>query len=517
VTRAISRVPTSSDRVLQRKCGCAGSSKSPGSCDSCRRKELQRKATGPISSEVPPIVHDVLRSPGQPLDASTRAFMEPRFGHDFSKVRVHTDERAAESAEAVNALAYTVGTHIVFAPSQYHPILPFGQYLLAHELTHVAQQGNYNDIAMPSSVDGMDSPAELEAEKTATSIMVGTSCASPQAKSGNVLSRFSKSEKNQIGGLNDIITQTRKIAVTSQGHRNTVNFATFVTEHGGRTAEDAIAKRIKPDSVQAQRFPSLRYLMSCRCGLIDLTHFHQHMYMASFYTNTTVGNPNRQATEKGREHELSSEPGSRFAAEDAPSNALGSLFGSSMRSHHVTPEELIDDLFGFLKACHPIDFSSIPASEQEAIVDYYAQRNPDGTPTNSNETAIPAILPISACNRSREFPFEVDRDDKDRKTLSQKTKPFRLSGDSEIRSWLDAANVAEIKLLPTWEKTRLVNRLLDGWVSDSDMTAIETICSNVFDSFELSSISGSVSSRIDSLYNKSHQERLMMALNRRTP
>ena len=64
---------------------------------------------------MPPIVHEVLHSPGQPLDPATRAFMEPRFGHDFSTVRVHTDARAAASARTVNALAYTVGRDVVFS------------------------------------------------------------------------------------------------------------------------------------------------------------------------------------------------------------------------------------------------------------------------------------------------------------------------------------------------------------------------------------------------------------------
>src|SRR5881398_1945464 len=85
---------------------------------------------------VPSIVHDVLNSSGQPLDEGTRAFMEPRFGHDFSQVRVHTDERAAESAEAVNALAYTAGQDVVFGGGQYEPGTNEGKKLLAHELTH---------------------------------------------------------------------------------------------------------------------------------------------------------------------------------------------------------------------------------------------------------------------------------------------------------------------------------------------------------------------------------------------
>src|SRR5205085_6372561 len=92
------------------------------------------------SSTVPPIVHDVLRSPGQPLDTGTRAFMEPRFGHDFSQVRVHTDTQAAESARAVNALAYTVGRDVVFGAGQHSPETSGGKRLLAHELTHVVQQ-----------------------------------------------------------------------------------------------------------------------------------------------------------------------------------------------------------------------------------------------------------------------------------------------------------------------------------------------------------------------------------------
>lgn len=80
-------------------------------------------------------------SPGQPLDSATRAFMELRFGHDFSKVRVHTDERAVESAEAINARAYTVGQDVVFAEREYAPETTEGKRLLAHELTHVIQQG----------------------------------------------------------------------------------------------------------------------------------------------------------------------------------------------------------------------------------------------------------------------------------------------------------------------------------------------------------------------------------------
>src|SRR5215210_315985 len=74
-----------------------------------------------VQTAVPPIVHEVLASPGQPLDTATRAFMEPRFGHDFSRVRVHSDAGAEASAGAVHARAYTVGHHIVLGAEQPSP------------------------------------------------------------------------------------------------------------------------------------------------------------------------------------------------------------------------------------------------------------------------------------------------------------------------------------------------------------------------------------------------------------
>jgi len=99
------------------------------------------------SADVPPIVHEVLRSPGQPLDPETRAFMELRFGHDFSQVRVHTDARAAESARAAKASAYTVGRDIIWGSGAPAANTASGKNLLAHELTHVIQQ-NITRITM---------------------------------------------------------------------------------------------------------------------------------------------------------------------------------------------------------------------------------------------------------------------------------------------------------------------------------------------------------------------------------
>ena len=96
------------------------------------------------------IVKESLRSPGRPLEPPTRTFMEFRFGHDFRRVRVHTDSRAAESAHTLGAHAFTVGSHIVFGAGKYSPETHSGKKLLAHELAHVLQQ-NVTSVQIGSS------------------------------------------------------------------------------------------------------------------------------------------------------------------------------------------------------------------------------------------------------------------------------------------------------------------------------------------------------------------------------
>jgi hypothetical protein len=103
------------------------------------------------SRAAPSIVHEELNSPGHPLDSATRSQMENRLGGDFGQVRVHTDSRAAASASAVDALAYTHGNHIVFGAGQYSPNHADGSRLLAHELVHVRQQRPA--LTNPVSVD----------------------------------------------------------------------------------------------------------------------------------------------------------------------------------------------------------------------------------------------------------------------------------------------------------------------------------------------------------------------------
>lgn len=148
-----------------RRCGGA-----PCACEQ-DEKTLMRDGTGGPAF-APPAVHDVLGSAGAPLDPAVRGALEPRFGRDFSRVRVHTDARAALSAEMVNARAYTVGQDIVFAAGSYTPGTTDGRRLLAHELTHVAQQDTGGPSAAPArlAVGTAGDPAEREADRVADQV-----------------------------------------------------------------------------------------------------------------------------------------------------------------------------------------------------------------------------------------------------------------------------------------------------------------------------------------------------------
>ena len=149
--------------LVPHRCACGGTARGAGECAACRAKRLARGG-----ALAPLVVHEVLRSPGQPLEPGLRAEMQARLGRDFSQVRVHTDPRAAESARAVAAFAYTVGTDVVFDKGQYSPTSAAGKRLLAHELAHVVQQGG---VARPPAgglrIDSPTSAAERGAEAAA--------------------------------------------------------------------------------------------------------------------------------------------------------------------------------------------------------------------------------------------------------------------------------------------------------------------------------------------------------------
>jgi hypothetical protein len=139
VAEQIMGMPEPANREAGRRAHQSESPAEPGR--NSRRLTLQHRAEG--MEPATPFMQaqiDAARQAGQALPQSARDFFEPRFGHDFSRVRVHTDARASDAATAVNARAFTVGNDIVFRYGEYSPETPAGRGLLAHELAHVVQQ-----------------------------------------------------------------------------------------------------------------------------------------------------------------------------------------------------------------------------------------------------------------------------------------------------------------------------------------------------------------------------------------
>jgi Domain of unknown function (DUF4157)/Pre-toxin TG len=135
-------------------------------CAACEEEE-QRANQTTAAVDMPSLVHHVLRARGRRLDDATRGFFEQRFRHDFSNVRIHAGAAAAQSAQALNARAYTVGQDIVFGPGEFLPGTQAGRRLLAHELTHVVQQAG--GAASPALVPG---PAQERDAAAATRAVV---------------------------------------------------------------------------------------------------------------------------------------------------------------------------------------------------------------------------------------------------------------------------------------------------------------------------------------------------------
>jgi LysM repeat protein len=162
----------------------------------------------PAREKAPPIVHEVVSQPGAALDSATRGFFEPRLGHDLSNVRLHTDARAAASARAVDASAYTVGRDVVFGTAQYAPETYQGRHLLAHELMHVVQQNGRS--APPELMLGSaESPVEHEAERIAGFITGQPDHRQPSGARHvgvpQIVQRYEAGEHAQFGETGDVL------------------------------------------------------------------------------------------------------------------------------------------------------------------------------------------------------------------------------------------------------------------------------------------------------------------------
>ena len=150
-------------------------------------------------------VHDVVNSGGRPIEPDVREDMEARLGHDFSDVRIHDDAAAADSAKAVNAHAYTVGSNVVFQRDVYDPGSQQGRTTLAHELTHVIQQrsGPVDGTSAPGGIKVSDPSDRFEREASANAdrVLAGPAPVQALGVSAPAVQREEAPEEEEVQGL----------------------------------------------------------------------------------------------------------------------------------------------------------------------------------------------------------------------------------------------------------------------------------------------------------------------------
>lgn len=221
------------------------------------RRRLARKAEGASApAAAPALAQEVLHTPGRLLDAGTRAYFEPRFGCDFRNVRIHHDARADAAARAVNAVAYTVGSDIVFRHGALATNTATGRRLLAHELAHVVQQsgGTASDAASgPLTVGATDDRLEREADQLADAIVrheaISPGGSSPSGKGDRVLRRSPRGSAHPSQQLPECPAPGRGrtafmdlncVLTSSENHGPDCRFTTAHTELLEKARERAI-------------------------------------------------------------------------------------------------------------------------------------------------------------------------------------------------------------------------------------------------------------------------------------
>jgi hypothetical protein len=424
-----------------------------------------------------------------------RGDLERSFGRDLGHVRVHADDAAARSARAEGAVAYARGHDIVVDRASLPGDPKARQFVIAHEVAHVLQAEG--GAAAPSA------PAEREAHAVAAQTLAGRPAGALRERVGaDVVHRFQTSERDQIAKLSDVIDTARDMAKRSMVDRNIVkgiDWPTFVNNAGGFSAFDvgARALSIKPSISPLPH----RYLMTARCGMLDMRHFYQMMYIA-------LVKGNAKSTQMGREHELNSEDASRFGAEDTPSNALGALFGASYADGAGgSPDAFANALKVYLERCDPVDFTAMPATEQNTIVDYYGGQT-GGKPTNQTEVATPAVLALpSLAGKDRTYPFYLERGDA--KTISDTESQ---KSDTEIRTWVFGHDPADHARVSSSERNRMASRLLDGWVADGDIEALLLLRSSAPNDADRDSLDAIVRPRISSLSDFGQRAKLQLVI-----
>ncbi len=265
VASQVMRMPKTA--VSGKRCACGKPMGPDGMCADCKRKqlEIQRQTVeGGGETAVSPTVQQTLSQPGRPLDNPTRNFMESRFGRDFGQVRVHINNAAVNSAESVNANAYTVGHNIVFNEGKYQPYSQNGRKLLAHELTHVVQQQSSSNRLQregPSDKPSNKGASDQKIKRRDVVFVMDFEEAAKLASSGAMYIPV-KSPQEMTDALKAITFPIGTIFIFSHSS----NLAKIKFPDTGYVSASSLATTLK-DSIQPEFVPQTIDFRGCSVGM----------------------------------------------------------------------------------------------------------------------------------------------------------------------------------------------------------------------------------------------------------
>ncbi len=519
---------------------------------------------GQASHDAPPVVQQALSGGGQPLDAGVKTSMEARFGQDFSHVRVHADGQAGESAQAIHARAYTVGSDVVFGEGQYQPGMGEGQRLLAHELTHVVQQRS----GVGAQVQKWDSPEHAELGEQAGGVDTGLIVLECHNKDlpqrlqpintwpANWQKYYASATAGQKRAITQGLTYGEVIALSGDFYAgfDALNHAPL------RELIDLIPLiRASATTTQLQEATGGRYLALARKN-------------ESHFSNVTVGHRNidfwrdmhSQSIQAARQGNANMAWGLNAAADHYLTDAFSGGHIRTPRSQLMgsIPGDIESKILHNLDNEHGVEVTNRRGDSpwiaygddmlkdprnvrnKELAMEAVRLSKQDIADALSQKASYPVPSPKTVFNAELLVPYPINPT-RDRWTGRTPTyivgpdgNPVRVADDytmtrdriiasegpgvlagffnddDQIRTWVAKQDLAAVGRQPAPEKIRMINTLLDGWVSDDDLDAIDRICRSVTSFQGMVAIQNAISPLEISLTSIGQRTRLRVILSR---
>lgn len=381
--------------------------------------------------------NDVLRSAGEPLPKATRLQMERHFQHDFSRVRVHTDGRAALSAASLRANAFTVGNHVVFGTGQFNATSGQGQRLLRHELTHVIQQGHTD--TSPSSLHVGPASSPLEAEAVA-------------AEAGHTGTVGVSSVQTPVIHLQREVSPVGRFSPAPGLHvdrtERAVSIAGAMELYGAdASAERAASIQNAINSTWTRTFPD-GYSIACN---ITVT------YRAA---GTSAGT----------------------ATQIEAARISGPSHVTWLGTRSMTLNANESDAFTWT-AAH--EFGHIIGLDDRYSESIMSRLGGSATRTATTHAGYERnLMAVSGGVLEAQNVRDVAEENE--------PSSYWINDDDRVRDWVNAHSIADIGQLSTPNKLRAIRTLMGGWISDADVAAIARICRGVKTSAEANAIRGGI-------------------------